>query len=79
LRREEIKLGMDVHARQVTTCRQVGGSTPQPVQKMTPEVFLDWIEGLTSEGHTIVSCYGAGACGYWLHPAVTCYGGGVYA
>jgi transposase len=66
-RREEIKLGLDVHARQVTLCRQVGGCTPQPVQKMTPEGFLDWIDRLTSEGHTIVSCYEAGACGYWLH------------
>jgi hypothetical protein len=62
-RREESKLGLDVHARQVTICRQVGGSTPQPLQKMTPEAFLDWIDRLTSEGYTIVSCYEAGACG----------------
>ena len=29
-RREEIKLGLDVHARQVTICRQVDGDMPQP-------------------------------------------------
>jgi transposase len=70
-RQETIKLGLDVHARQVTICRQVGGSTPQPPQKMTPDAFLDWIERLTSESHTIISCYEAGACGYWLHRELT--------
>jgi len=48
LHRATIKLSLDVHARQVTICRQVGGSTPQPLQKMTPEAFLDWVERLTS-------------------------------
>jgi hypothetical protein len=26
-----IKLGLDLHARQVTECRQLDGSTPKPV------------------------------------------------
>ncbi len=28
-----IKLGMDVHAAQITVCRQLGGLLPQPAQK----------------------------------------------
>jgi len=30
---EVIKLGVDLHARQVTECRQLDGSTPKPAQK----------------------------------------------
>ena len=30
---EVIKLGLDLHARQVTECRQLDGSTPKPVQQ----------------------------------------------
>src|ERR1700686_478030 len=29
---EVIKLGLDLHARQVTECRQLDGSTPKPAQ-----------------------------------------------
>ena len=31
---EVIKLGLDLHARQVTECRQLDASTPKPAQKM---------------------------------------------
>ena len=31
---EVIKLGLDLHARQVTECRQLDSSTPKPAQKM---------------------------------------------
>ena len=37
---EVIKLGLDVHARQVTECRQLDGSTPKPAQKWDPWKFL---------------------------------------
>jgi hypothetical protein len=33
---EVIKLGLDLHARQVTECRQLDGSTPKPAQKWDP-------------------------------------------
>jgi hypothetical protein len=33
---EVIKLGLDLHARQVTECRQLDGSTPKPAQKWGP-------------------------------------------
>jgi hypothetical protein len=30
---EMIKLGLDLHVRQVTECRQLDGSTPKPAQQ----------------------------------------------
>jgi hypothetical protein len=33
---EVIKLGLDLHARQVTECRQLDGSTPKPGAGMGP-------------------------------------------
>jgi hypothetical protein len=33
---EVIKLGLDLHAKQVTECRQLDGSTPKPAQQWDP-------------------------------------------
>jgi hypothetical protein len=33
---EVIKLGLDPHAKQVTECRQLDGSTPKPAQQWDP-------------------------------------------
>ena len=41
---EVIKLGLDLHARQVTECRQLDGSTPKPAQKWDPLKLLDQVE-----------------------------------
>lgn len=62
-----IKLGMDVHARQVTVCRQIGQSTPQPVQRFTPERLVAWVGKQAANGARVHSCYEAGPCGYVLH------------
>src|SRR6266436_284865 len=37
---EVIKLGLDLHARQVTECRQLDGSTPKPAQQWNPWKLL---------------------------------------
>jgi hypothetical protein len=39
---EVIKLGLDLHARQVTECRQLDGSTPKPAQQWcaAPRFFV---------------------------------------
>jgi hypothetical protein len=47
---EVIKLGMDLHARQVTECRQLEGSMPKPAQKWEPWKFLDQIESWVKAG-----------------------------
>jgi hypothetical protein len=41
---EVIKLGLDLHARQVTECRQLDGSTPKPVQQWDPWKLLDQVQ-----------------------------------
>jgi hypothetical protein len=38
---EVIKLGLDLHARQVTECRQLDGSTPKPAQRWELWKLLD--------------------------------------
>jgi transposase len=62
-----IKLGLDLHARQVTECRQLDGSTPKPAQKWGPDKLLDQVEAWVQAGIQVYSCYEAGACGYWYH------------
>jgi transposase len=64
---EVIKLGLDLHARQVTECRQLDGSTPKPAQRWDPWKLLDQVEGWIKAGIKVYSCYEAGACGYWYH------------
>jgi hypothetical protein len=43
---EVIKLGLDLHARQVTECRQLDGSTPKPAQQ---SARTDNIRGFRTE------------------------------
>ena len=64
---EVIKLGLDLHARQVTECRQLDGSTPKPAQKWDPWRLLNQVEEWVKAGIKVYSCYEAGACGYWYH------------
>jgi hypothetical protein len=37
---EVIKLGLDLHARQVSECRQRDGCTPKPAQQWVPDKVL---------------------------------------
>src|SRR3954452_4130886 len=58
-----IKLGLDLHARQVTECRQLDGSTPKPAQQWEPSKLLDQAEAWVKAGIEVYSGYEAGACG----------------
>src|SRR5690349_1147220 len=62
-----IKLGLDLHARQVTECRQLDGSTPKTTQKWDPGKLLNQVQAWIQAGSQVYSCYEAGACGYWHH------------
>jgi hypothetical protein len=62
-----LKLGLDVHYRQVTTAMQEEGGRIKAVGKMGHEAFGNWIDKKLAEGWQIYSCYEAGASGYWLH------------
>jgi len=62
-----IKFGLDLHATQVTACRQWEGRLPQPAQKLSEEQVLRTVEDLVKRGHRVYTCYEAGPCGYGLH------------
>jgi hypothetical protein len=68
---EVIKLGLDLHARQVTECRQLNGSTPKPAQQWDLWKLLDKVEEWVRSGSKVYSCYEAGPCGYWYHRELT--------
>ena len=62
-----LKLGLDLHCRQVTAGMQEDGGRIKAAGKMSHEAFLDWVGTKLEEGWRIDSCYEAGASGYWLH------------
>ncbi len=69
-----IKLGLDVHAGQITVCRQDGGLVPKPAHKKSWPEFLRWVERLAAGPVPVLSCYEAGPCGYGLHRQLTALG-----
>jgi len=71
---ETIKLGMDLHARDVVVCVQVDGALPQRPQKMTIAELLTLVRGLLAAGRKVYACYEAGPCGYGLHRALLAAG-----
>ena len=71
---ETIKLGMDLHARDVVVCMQMDGALPCRPQKMTMEQVVALVAGLIAAGCKVYSCYEAGPCGYGLHRALLAAG-----
>lgn len=69
-----VKLGMDVHLRQITVCRQLGDRTPQPPQVFTKERLLVWVRKMVEAGAVVHSCYEAGVMGYPLHRELVAMG-----
>src|SRR6267378_4694746 len=67
LREKILKLGLDLHYRQVTVGMQEDGSLVRAVGKMSYREFFKWGKKKLAEGWEIHSCYEAGASGYWLH------------
>jgi hypothetical protein len=62
-----LKLGLDMHYRQVTVAMQEEHGLIKAVGKMSHDRFGLWVEKKRKEGWEIYSCYEAGASGYWLH------------
>lgn len=62
-----LKLGLDMHYRQVTVAMQEDGGPIKAVGKLSHDRFGAWVEKKLKEGWEIYSCYEAGASGYWLH------------
>jgi transposase len=64
---EVVKLGVDVHARDVMVGIQLDGSLPQRGRKMTREQLLELVGRLRAGGVRVYVCQEAGPCGYELH------------
>src|SRR5215471_16815633 len=62
-----LRLGLDLHYRQVTVALQEDAGQIKVAGKMSHEVFAGWIGKKLNQGWSICSCYEAGASGYWLH------------
>jgi len=71
---ETIKLGMDLHARDVVVCVQLDGALPERSRKMTTAELLALVRGLIAAGRKVYSCYESGPCGYGLHRALLAAG-----
>ena len=62
-----LRLGLDLHYRQVTVAMQEDGGRIKSVGKMSHQAFGHWVDKKLAEGWQLESCYEAGASGYWLH------------
>jgi transposase len=62
-----VKFGLDVHAAQITVCRQIEDQLPQPAQKLSWPQCLESLAAHAKTGAVVHSCYEAGPCGYGLH------------
>jgi transposase len=69
-----LKLGLDLHYRQVTLAMQEDGGRIKGGGKMSYGLFLNWVQKKLEEGWQIDSCYEAGASGYWLHRELVALG-----
>jgi transposase len=71
---QEIKLGMDVHARNVVVSLQADGSLPMRGMKLESKEVLWLVKQLIAAGMKVSSCYEAGPCGHSLHRELTALG-----
>jgi transposase len=62
-----VKLGLDMHYRQVTVAMQEEDGVIKALGKMSHDGFSHWVEKKLKAGFELYSCYEAGASGYWLH------------
>jgi transposase len=64
---EVVKLGVDVHARDVVVCVQLDGSLPQRPQKMDAGQLVGLASALVKAGRKVHVCQETGPCGFGLH------------
>jgi transposase len=71
---ESVKLGLDVHATQITVCRQLDGALPQAAHRRSQAEVLALVGEHRARGEKVYTCYEAGPCGYGLHRAIEALG-----
>ena len=75
---EVVKLGVDLHARDVVVCVQLDGALAQRAQKMSAVQLVAVVSGLVAAGRTVFVCQEAGPCGYGLHRQLVAAGATSY-
>jgi len=70
----QIKVGLDVHAAQITVCVQLDGQLLRPAHKWAWSRVVDWVQAHVRAGVAVYTCYEAGPCGYGLHRQLTALG-----
>lgn len=71
---EVVKLGVDLHARDVMVGVQLDGALPHRPQRMRAAQLVAIVGRLIQAGRRVYSCYEAGPCGYGLHRALLAAG-----
>jgi len=64
---ETVKIGADVHARDIVASLQLDGALPERPLKFSVGQLVDLVAGLVKAGRTVHVCQEAGPCGYVLH------------
>ena len=64
---EVVKLGVDVHARDVVLCLQLDGAKPQRPLKMSAQELEALVAALVKAGLKVHVCQETGPCGFGLH------------
>ena len=75
---EVVKIGLDVHARDVVMCVQQGGALAQRPQRTSSEHVLTVVRGLVAARLKVYVCQEAGPCGYGLHRQLVAAGATSY-
>lgn len=75
---EVIKIGLDVHARDVVMCVQEDASLAQRPQRTSGAQVVTLVRALMKAGRKVYVCQEAGPCGYGLHRELAATGAHSY-
>jgi transposase len=74
----QVKLGIDLHARDGVVCLQVDGSLPQRPLRLSHPQLVSLVGELLKAELEVHACYEAGPCGYGLYRRLTRMGATVF-
>jgi transposase len=75
---EVIKIGLDVHARDVVMCVQEDASLAQRPQRTSSAQVVTVVRALVKAGRKVYACQEAGPCGFGLHRELSAAGAHSY-
>lgn len=73
-----VKIGCDVHARELAVAMQLDDARPQRPQMMRQAQLLVVVHGLVAAGRKVHVCYETGPCGYGLYDELKRSGADAY-